>query len=88
MLVVDEDRRVLLIHGGDPAEPEVHYWFTVGGGIDEGESVRRAAVREVHEETGLVIAESDLIGPIWAEETEFGFGEWWLRQSQEGSLAA
>jgi 8-oxo-dGTP pyrophosphatase MutT (NUDIX family) len=83
VLVIDQDGRLLLVHGGDPAEPEVHYWFTVGGGLDGGESARAAAVREVHEETGLVVVESDLVGPIWTEETEFGFGEWWLRQSQQ-----
>jgi 8-oxo-dGTP diphosphatase len=37
-------------------------WQFPGGQIEEGESAGRAAVREVREETGLVVAESDIIG--------------------------
>ncbi|HET7744057.1 MAG TPA: NUDIX domain-containing protein [Gaiellaceae bacterium] len=34
--------------------PEKHgYWHLVAGGIEEGESAREAAVRELEEETGL-----------------------------------
>ena len=37
-------------------------WQFPGGQIEEGESAGEAAVREVREETGLVVAESDIIG--------------------------
>ncbi|TML29501.1 MAG: NUDIX domain-containing protein, partial [Actinobacteria bacterium] len=52
VLVVDEAGRVLLFHGFDPARPEHGYWFTVGGGLDPGESAVQGAVRELFEETG------------------------------------
>ncbi|MBD8727877.1 NUDIX domain-containing protein [Frigoribacterium sp. CFBP 13707] len=36
-------------------------WITPGGGVDPGESHEEAAVRELHEETGQVVAE---VGPV------------------------
>lgn len=35
-------------------------WITPGGGIDEGETPREAAVRELREETGLVVDSGDI----------------------------
>jgi 8-oxo-dGTP pyrophosphatase MutT (NUDIX family) len=35
-------------------------WWTPGGGIEAGESIRQAAARELHEEVGLKIDEADL----------------------------
>jgi 8-oxo-dGTP pyrophosphatase MutT (NUDIX family) len=51
----------------DPAVPpgDVLFWYTPGGGVEDGESLRTAAVRELAEEIGLVVAEADLEGPIW-----------------------
>ena len=40
-------------------------WLTPGGGLHRGETVQAAAVRELAEETGYVIAEDDL-GPVVA----------------------
>lgn len=69
VLVIDIDRRVLLF-GGRRTEPqaplgEVLWWYTPGGGVDPGESLRVAAVRELAEEIGLHVLTADLEGPVW-----------------------
>ena len=84
VLLLDGGGRVLLMRGFDPADPgRRRYWFTVGGGAEPGEQPREAAVREVHEETGLVVAPGALTGPVWHEVVEFGFERWWVRQTQD-----
>lgn len=83
VVLVDEQDRVLLVEGHDPARPEQGwYWYTVGGGVDDGESVEQAAVRETREETGLVL-DADALGPIVrADVVEFAFEQQRLRQQQ------
>lgn len=72
MLLVDEHGRVLLFLGDDPATPDSpRWWYTVGGGVNDGERVVDAARREVLEETGVVVDE--LVGPLWTRDTEFEF---------------
>lgn len=53
ILVFDDDGALLLMkqHWGRRVRPA--RWLTVGGGIDPGEDAAAAAVRELHEETGL-----------------------------------
>lgn len=83
VLLLDGRDRVLLFRGGDPGRPGSEpYWFTVGGGLDPGESPRAGAVRETREETGLQLAEDDLVGPVWDEVTEFPFEGRDYRQTQ------
>jgi 8-oxo-dGTP pyrophosphatase MutT (NUDIX family) len=64
---------VLLLHGSDPARPhDGRWWFTVGGGCEEGETTADAARREAFEEAGLVLT-GDL-GPVVLHRTaEFDF---------------
>lgn len=83
ILLVDDRSRVLLLHGVDPAEPDQPYWFTVGGGIDPGESLTEGAARELFEETGLRITPEQLGPPVWQDVAEFPFDGRWYRQDQE-----
>jgi 8-oxo-dGTP pyrophosphatase MutT (NUDIX family) len=83
VLLVDEAGRVLLLHGFDPARPDHGYWFTVGGGLDEGETPAQGAARELFEETGLRVRPDELGPPVWRDTTEFPFDGLWYRQEQE-----
>jgi 8-oxo-dGTP pyrophosphatase MutT (NUDIX family) len=51
VLLVDESGRVLLIH--ERIEDGTTHWLTPGGGVEDGELPRAAAVREAREETGI-----------------------------------
>ena len=73
VVVVDADGHVLMIEGFDPHHPEDPYWYTVGGGVEPGETDRAAAVREVWEETGRTITVDDLVGPVHHDEDAFSF---------------
>jgi 8-oxo-dGTP pyrophosphatase MutT (NUDIX family) len=81
VLPFDADGRVLLLRGVDPSAPDASFWFTVGGGLEAGESDRAAAVRELAEETGLAVTEAELRGPVFAADDAFAFDRWWIEQS-------
>jgi 8-oxo-dGTP pyrophosphatase MutT (NUDIX family) len=87
VLLLDGAGRILLLRGFDPARPDHRYWFTVGGGLDAGESMREAAARELLEETGLRLTPGDFIGPVWHESTRFPFDGQWYEQQQEFFVA-
>lgn len=74
---------VLLIKGRDPARPEAGtWWLTPGGGIEDGESIEDALVREILEETGLALP-AERVGSIVATRVaEFEFDELEYRQSE------
>ena len=83
VLLVDRDERLLLLRGGDPAQPGLRYWFTPGGGLDPGESPAQGAARELFEETGLRVDPAELGEPVWHQVTEFTYENRWYRQDQE-----
>jgi len=56
--VEDDDGRVLL-QRRSPSEP---LWGFPGGVMELGESAEEAAIREIREETGLLVAATGLIG--------------------------
>jgi 8-oxo-dGTP pyrophosphatase MutT (NUDIX family) len=53
IFVLDDERRVLLVHERRDIGSDRTHWITPGGGVEPGESLVQAAVREVYEETGL-----------------------------------
>lgn len=73
VVLLDRAGRVLLFEGADPARTHEPFWFTVGGGVEPGEDVRAAAVREAREETGMEFDADDLVGPVWQRDVLFSF---------------
>lgn len=66
VLLFDRENRVLLFLTKAPDTSGVARWLTPGGGVDAGESHLEAALRELHEETGLVL--ESLEGPVWSHD--------------------
>ncbi|MGH3881576.1 MAG: NUDIX hydrolase, partial [Actinophytocola sp.] len=92
VLLLDGERRLLLFNGHDPSRPDTRWWFTVGGGVEQGEDLRSAALRELVEETGIRLAEEDLVGPMWRRRVVFSFDgraydeeEWFFLADLSGS---
>lgn len=83
VLVVDPADRLLLLRGHDPAAPGPRFWWTLGGGLEPGETPRAGAVRELHEESGIVVTEEALVGPLHRDVSSFAFGRWWVEQVNE-----
>src|SRR5215472_3354734 len=53
-------------------------WVGLGGHVEPGEKPVAAAVREVEEESGLLVpAESDEVAPRWFAESAVPLGQMW-----------
>ena len=67
VLLLDPDGRILLMKGRLPGRPDgPAFWYSIGGGVEDGETLAQAAAREIVEETGLTDA---VLGPIvWRDE--------------------
>lgn len=74
VMLLDEDGKVLLFCGSDPARTDGRrWWFTVGGAVEPGEELADTAVRELTEETGLTLSPAELVGPVWRREAVIDF---------------
>ena len=64
---------MLLLHGWDPLRPRDPFWFTIGGAVEHGETLRETAARELREEAGITV-DPELLGePFATGPIEF----WW-----------
>lgn len=81
-IVVTDGSHVLLMADTDPGIPGSRWWVTPGGGIDAGETPRRAAVRELAEETGLQVSPEQLLGPVAVRDVVHGYSDQVLHQHE------
>jgi 8-oxo-dGTP pyrophosphatase MutT (NUDIX family) len=89
VILLDPNDRVLLLAARDPAEGRV-VWFVPGGGVEQGETLEQAAVRELAEEVPLAGA-LELRGPIWTRHHDFSWAGHRVSQTEwffVGRLAA
>ena len=61
-IIQDAAGRLLLIRRGH--EPEAGSWSLPGGRVEPGESDVQALVREMREETGLIVQPGPLVGAV------------------------
>jgi len=83
VILLDPDDKVLLVHGHDHDDPAHQWWFTVGGGLADGETPRQAALRELREETGIELAAEALVGPVFTRSVVFDLAAGRFRQDEE-----
>ncbi len=73
-VVLDADEHMLLFHTQDPTYPELGTWWELpGGGLDEGETFREAAVRELAEEAGRVVTPEQVGPATWRRRATFRY---------------
>lgn len=81
-VVVTDGAHVLLFADTDPGVPGSRWWTTPGGGMDPGETEEQTAIRELAEETGLVVEASDLVGPVLRRVAAHGYSDQVCEQSE------
>lgn len=68
-LVIDPSSRLLLFRADLPDRPS--WWFAPGGAVEQDETHEAALVRELAEETGIVLDPATLAAPIWTRNYLF-----------------
>ncbi|MBK8459060.1 MAG: NUDIX domain-containing protein [Micropruina sp.] len=81
-VVITDGTAVLLFADTDPGVPGSRWWVTPGGGIDPGETPLAAAVREVAEETGLIVQPEQVVGPVAHRVTSHGYSDQVINQDE------
>jgi 8-oxo-dGTP diphosphatase len=69
-VVFDDDGRLLLVRRANP--PARGTWSLPGGRVETGEDDATAVVREVAEETGLVVVPERLVGSVVRDAPDGG----------------
>ena len=76
VLLLDAENRIFLLK--THFDPEVQLpprWITPGGGIDHGEGIQQAAIRELAEETGIRATPEQIGELIWQTEGQWLWGD-------------
>lgn len=81
-LPIDDQGRVLLLHGFDPVRPDEPFWFTIGGALEGEETLQQAAARELFEEVGIRATAAEFTGPYGTSTIEFSFAQYAITQDQ------
>jgi ADP-ribose pyrophosphatase YjhB (NUDIX family) len=84
VLLLDPHDRVLLMRYDD-APPNGHHWTTPGGGLNDGEDYRAAALRELEEETGW--GDVELLAEVDRRSFEMEYAGRLVRQQERLYLA-
>ncbi|WP_425461026.1 NUDIX hydrolase [Leekyejoonella antrihumi] len=83
VLLSDDAGRLLLFQDSDLGlTPIRRWWITPGGGIEPGETDTVAAIRELQEETGLVVTAEQLSGPLAVRQVIHGYSHAIVHQTE------
>jgi 8-oxo-dGTP pyrophosphatase MutT (NUDIX family) len=87
IFLLDSRDRVLLMHDRLDLHREDSHWIAPGGGVEDGETLTEAAVREVYEETGLRVELPPGAEPVFVERELFSFAGQHIDQTNHYFLA-
>lgn len=80
ILLINEHDQLLLMCADNPKTTSIdgtyhgRFWFPIGGKIEKGESMQEAALREIHEETGITADQVELGPIVWFGEFDLVLG--------------
>lgn len=79
VIIINDRNEILLM---ERVKPNAHYYGVPGGRLEPGETPEQAAIRELHEETGLIIT----LGQLFLQVHNQGRDEYYfVAQSWSGT---
>ena len=74
VVLLDNENRVLLLQVGERGNPEFGTaWELPGGGIEAGETHEQAVMRELREETGIVVTPEQIREASWRRDVLYDY---------------
>ena len=76
VLLLNEENQLLLMHIDDPKTTTIKgkyhgsFWNPLGGAIEKNESLREAAIREVWEESSIILSKNNFGPIVWYGEVD------------------